>query len=82
MQALAVKHARDGAAFAAAVTTFYRTHAGLVQESMCMSVSEAESYCAGQAEQAIAFGVKVSETWGTSSYAAGLAAWALGGVAS
>ncbi len=77
VQALAVRHAADGDAFAAAVTEFYTKHVALVAETLDLSESAAGEYCASQAAQALDGWVSAVETWATEAYAAGLAALAL-----
>lgn len=77
VSALCVKHAKRGDVFAAAITEFYASHARLVSDTLCMSVADAEAYCAGQASQAIEHGANVIKTWETDQYARGLAQWAL-----
>jgi HK97 family phage portal protein len=74
----AVKHAADADAFAIWVTDFYQTHVALVAETLQMSADDAARYCAGQAAQLLGeLGLRAVETWGTTAYASGLAAWAL-----
>jgi HK97 family phage portal protein len=75
VQALAVKYAADGDAFAAAVTAFYADHVLLVQAELLGS--GAESYCAGQAAQVVANWVEAVRAWEMPEYAAGLASLAL-----
>lgn len=77
VQRLAVKHAQRQDDFAVAVTEFYAGHVALLVESLRMSEGEATAYCAGQASQAIDFGLQAVEEWETPGYARGLAAWAL-----
>jgi HK97 family phage portal protein len=75
---LAVKHAADGDAFAAAVTDFYARHVELVAVTLQMSAEEADRYCASQASQIVnGDWVAAVDTWSTESYAAGLAELAL-----
>jgi HK97 family phage portal protein len=78
---LAVQHAGDEDAFAAAVTEFYTAHVALLVESLLMPEAAAASYCAGQARQVLAHGVSVTEYWHALTHAKGLAAWALEGKA-
>jgi HK97 family phage portal protein len=77
VQRMAVQHAQRQDAFAVAVTDFYAAHATLLMESLKMPKAEAEAYCAGQAAQAIDFGMSATEHWTQPDYAIGLAAWAL-----
>lgn len=78
IQRLAVRHAADQDAFAAAVADFYATHAALVSETLLMSIGDAEGYCATQASQVLNGGwLAALEQWSTESYAAGLAGLAL-----
>lgn len=76
VQALAVKHAADQDAFAAAVTEFYQAHAALVEAELLLA--DAQGYCATQAAQVInGSWVEALRVWDTTEYAAGLAALAL-----
>ena len=78
VQKLAVRHAADADAFAAAVTEFYAGHAARVGQWLQMTEAEANAYCAGQAAQLVAGPwVSALENWRTQDYAAGLAALAL-----
>lgn len=78
VQALAVRHAADQEAFAAAVTEFYAAHAQLVRAELALSAAGAAVYCAGQAAQIVAGSwVDAVRMWDTSEYAAGLATLAL-----
>lgn len=77
VQRLAVRHAADGDAFAAAVTEFYAAHAALVVEALSMTDVQAREYCSQQAAQALAGWVPAIESWDSAHYAAGLAALAL-----
>ena len=78
VQRLAVKHAADEDAFAAAVTEFYAKHVTLVMNELKMSQVDAESYCSQQAVQALSDEwVWLLEQWNTEAYAAGLAALAV-----
>lgn len=78
VSASAVRHAADADAFAVAVTEFYAKHAGLVSETLHLSVADAQRYCAGQASQVLGVDwVHALELWKTEAYAAGLAAIAL-----
>lgn len=80
--ALAVRHAADGDAFAAAVTEFYAAHAALVALTLQMAEDEARGYCSQQAAQVIAGDwVAAVQGWQTPEYASGLAALALEEVA-
>jgi HK97 family phage portal protein len=82
VQRLAVRHAADGDAFAAAITEFYADHVTLVSQTLQMSEAEAQGYCAGQAAQVVdGQWIAAVEQWGTESYAAGLALMALDEVA-
>lgn len=74
---LAVKHASNGDAFAAAVAEFYAAHVEFVAATLLMADAAAQEYCASQAAQVFETGAKAMETWGDATYAAGLAAWAL-----
>lgn len=74
---LAVKHASNGDAFAAAVAEFYAAHVEFVAATLLMADAAAQEYCASQAAQVLETGAKAMETWGDATYAAGLAAWAL-----
>jgi HK97 family phage portal protein len=78
VQALAVRHASDLDAFAAAVTEFYAEHADLVGAEFALDRTAAEDYCAGQAAQIVAGAwVDAVRTWDTPEYAAGVAQLAL-----
>ncbi len=78
VQAMAVKHAADGDAFAAAVTEFYTKHAGLVAETLRLDARAADEYCASQAAQLLnGSWIAAIELWGEDAYAAGLAGLAL-----
>lgn len=78
VQKAAVKHAADADAFAIWVTEFYHAHVSLVAETLQMSADDAARYCAGQAAQLLGdLGLRAVESWGTTSYASGLAGWAL-----
>jgi len=78
VQKLAVRHAADADAFAAAVTEFYAGHAPRVAQWLQMTEAEANAYCAGQAAQLVAGSwLSALEQWKTQDYAAGLAALAL-----
>lgn len=82
VQKLAVKHAADADAFAAAVTTFYAGHAARVAQWMHMSDADASAYCAGQAAQLVVGSwLQALEMWRSPDYAAGLAALAMEEVA-
>lgn len=75
---LAVRHAADADAFAAAVADFYAAHASRVAQWLQLSSEQAERYCAGQAAQLVAGSwVAALEQWTSPDYAAGLAALAL-----
>jgi len=73
----AVQHASDEDAFAAAVAAFYASHVALLCESLLMPEAAATEYCAGQARQVLAHGVRVTDYWQEPTHARGLAAWAL-----
>lgn len=74
----AVKHAADEDAYAAWVTAFYKRHAGLVAESLCLTRDAAERYCVRQVQQLLGEpGLAALEKWSLKSYAAGVAALAL-----
>lgn len=76
VQALAVRHAADQDAFAAAVTEFYAGHAELVAAELLLA--DPAGYCAGQAAQIIGGNwVDAIRLWESADYAAGLAALAL-----
>lgn len=76
VQRLAVKHAANQDAFAAAVTEFYAAHVALVAETLMLP--DASGYCAGQAAQIVnGDWVAAIRQWETPEYAAGLAALAL-----
>jgi HK97 family phage portal protein len=78
IQKLAVRHAANADAFAAAVTDFYAKHAALVMQTLQMSAAEADDYCAGQVRQLTAIGwLAAIEHWNTDEYAQWLAEWAL-----
>lgn len=77
VQRLAVRHAADADAFAAAVTAFYAKHAALVAETLQLPEAEAQAYCASQASQVLAGWVAALDTWKTEDYAAGLAGLAI-----
>lgn len=78
VQKLAVRHAADQDAFAAAVTEFYERHAELVGVSLVMGMDEARGYCAGQAAQLLTGDwLAALSIWQSDHYAAGLAALAL-----
>ncbi len=78
VQKMAVRHAADGDAFAAAVTEFYAAHAELVAATLLLERSEADGYCSQQAAQIInGDWLSALETWKTQDYAAGLAGLAL-----
>jgi hypothetical protein len=77
VQKMAVRAAADQDAFAASVTEFYAKHVVLVEQTLRMPRAEAESYCAGQAAQALDGWLAALETWKADDYAAGLAALAL-----
>jgi HK97 family phage portal protein len=78
VQKLAVRHATDGDAFAAAVAEFYDKHADLVAQTLLMPEDEAGRYCTSQAAQIVAGDwMTALELWQTDHYAAGLAALAL-----
>lgn len=78
VQKLAVRHAADADAFAAAVTEFYAGHAARVSQWLQMTEADANAYCAGQAAQLVAGSwLSALEQWKTINYAAGLAALAL-----
>jgi hypothetical protein len=82
VQKLAVRHAADQDAFAAAITEFYDRHAELVSVTLMMDVDAAREYCAAQAAQALgAAWLQALELWDTEHYARGLAAIALEGEA-
>lgn len=75
---LAVRHAADSDAFAAAVTEFYAAHAPRVAQWLQLPLAQAERYCAGQAGQLVAGSwLSALEQWTSTDYAAGLAALAL-----
>lgn len=78
VQKLAVRHAADGDAFAAAVTEFYLAHAELVEQTLALSRPEARGYCSQQAAQILGGDwIAALELWKTDHYATGLAALAL-----
>jgi phage portal protein BeeE len=77
VQKLAVKHAANGDAFAAAVTEFYQGHVPLVMSTLALSDVAADEYCSGQAAQVLHEWVSAVQLWGTDDYAAGLAGLAL-----
>lgn len=78
VQRLAVRHAADDDAFAAAVTEFYAKHVTLVATTLQLATSAAEGYCASQASQLLTGDwIAAIETWKTDHYAAGLAGLAL-----
>ncbi len=77
VQKMAVRHAADGDAFAAAVTEFYQGHVALVVSTLHMTDAAADEYCAGQAAQALHEWVSAVQLWGAEDYAAGLAGLAL-----
>jgi HK97 family phage portal protein len=78
VQKLAVRHAADVDAFAGAVTAFYVEHAGLVEQTLQMSATDAAGYCSQQAAQILGGDwLAALETWKTDNYAIGLAAIAL-----
>lgn len=77
VQRLAVQHASDPDGYAVAVTEFYAKHPALLEESLLMTAESARAYCAGQARQALDLGAAVETVWLDSTYAKGLAAWAL-----
>lgn len=77
VQRLAVKHGKDGDAFAAAVTEFYAAHVGRVMEMLLMSEPEASGYCASQSALVLAEWMPALEKFKSEDYAQGLAAWAL-----
>jgi HK97 family phage portal protein len=77
VQKLAVRHAANGDAFAAAVTEFYQGHAAIVADTLQMSEQASSEYCAGQAAQALGSWVDAVQLWGSEDYAAGLAGLAL-----
>lgn len=78
VQKLAVRHAADGDAFAAAVAEFYVRHAALVSQTLQLPHDGAAAYCTRQAAQIVAGDwIAAIETWGTDHYAAGLAGLAL-----
>jgi len=78
IQKAAVKHAANAGAFAAAVTTFYDSHAGFVVQRLQMTIDDATAYCDSQAQQITPAGwMAALEQWATPAYAAGLAALAL-----
>lgn len=79
VQRLAVRHASDADAFAAAVTEFYAGHVSILAESLLMPEAAAREYCAGQSLQVLDRGVTACEAWASPAWAAGLAAWALEG---
>jgi HK97 family phage portal protein len=82
VQKLAVRHAADQGAFAAAITEFYDRHAELVSVTLMMDADAAREYCAAQAAQALgAAWLQALELWDTEHYARGLAAIALEGEA-
>ena len=74
----AVKFAADENAYTDWVTTFYKKHAALVAESLCLTREAAERYCARQALQLLGEpGLAALETWALRDYAAGVGALAL-----
>ena len=82
IQRLAVKHAADQDAFAAAVTDFYAGHAALVASTLCLPLERADWYCAGQASQVVnGSWTDALARWQTADCAADLAALATEGLA-
>jgi HK97 family phage portal protein len=79
VSALAVRHAADEDAFIAAVSAFYVKHAELVAQTMQITATEAEGYCAGQCAQLMPPKVWYSalDLWRQPQYAEGLAAMVL-----
>lgn len=78
VQAMAVRHAADLDAFAAAITEFYAGHAGLVSDTLRMSMADADRYCSSQAAQIVVGDwLAALEIWKTEHYAQGLASLAL-----
>ncbi len=81
VQKFAVRFAADGDGFAVAVSEFYATHVALVRETLQMTETEAQGYCAAQSAQALSGWVTALEAWKEPDYAAGLALLALDGEA-
>lgn len=78
VQKMAVRHAADEDAFAAAVSEFYAEHAELVAETLQLSKDEAEGYCATQAAQILGGSwTDALALWKADDYSAGLAALAV-----
>jgi len=77
--ALALRHAKDGDAFAVALTDFYATHAALVSQTLHVSDVDAVAYCAEQARQGLDDWAAAVAVWGTAAYAEQMAALALTG---
>lgn len=78
VQKAAVKHATDADAFANWVAGFYKKHALLVAEALCLTKEMAEQYCTRQALQLLGEpGLQALETWALRDYAAGVGALAL-----
>lgn len=78
VQKAAVRHARDEDGFVQAVTEFYAKHAELVALTLQMSQADADTYCAGQADQIVnGEWLAALDLWQTAAYAGGLAAIAL-----
>lgn len=74
----AVRFAADECGYTDWVTTFYKKHAALVAETLCMTRDAAERYCARQALQLLGEpGLAALETWALRDYAAGVGALAL-----
>lgn len=74
----AVKFAADEDAYADWVAGFYKKHAVLVAETLCVIRQSAERYCARQAQQLLGEpGLASLETWALRDYAAGVGALAL-----
>jgi HK97 family phage portal protein len=68
----AVKFAADAEAFEAWATAFYADHQALVEQTLRLSLADAQLYCDSQRDELVAGGIAVTEAW-TSDYLVGVA---------
>lgn len=73
----AARHAADTDGWAVAVTEFYSKHVALVVDTLQISATDAEAYCADQARQ-VMDGIVGMQAWAVPAYAEQIAGWALG----
>jgi HK97 family phage portal protein len=81
VQKAAVKYAASQDKFLSWVETFYGDPAELVADTLQVDRESAVAYCASQASQVRAGWIAAVDVWQSASYASGLAALALEGVA-